>query len=479
MKILYKILTAAVMLTVIYSCEKELGALPKNAKVESNTILDQATAQIALNGAYYNFANATNIKTGWQMHQVLPAMFAGYLGYGFGQLGQEDNQNLSASGTFWDESYRSLNAANGVLKGVNALPDNAFTGNRKKEILGEAKFIRAYSHFKLLSYYAEWYKIGSTQGVLLRDELSTLTNIAKKRSTVKESYDFILSDLDEAIANAPVTNPNHYATKWAAMALKMRVLINRGQQGDYDEVISLADNIIQNSPFVLEPIAEDIFHKNGLASKEVILGVKPQALQPSDPYSKSRQYWPSASALYVAKAKLKDLYANDPRQNWVIGIANPSTSSPNTFYFTKYQLVNGTPSLLTETDYAIRLTEVYLLKAEAIVRSGGSLATAKGLVHQIQEKAGITATTNNIPYLSVEAANSPEALLIEIYKETSKSLVGEDGSEWMALLRLPFATVQQLKPSITSQIQYIIPVPVTEFRYNPLFGEQNTGYSKN
>jgi len=480
MKTLYKYLTVGIILIVAQSCKKELSAPPKNAKVEGNTIIDQATSQIALNGAYYNFANATNIKTGWQMHQLTPAMFAGYLGYGFGSLPQEDNLTTSVSGTFWDESYRSLNGANGVIEGVNALADNKFTGNRKKELIAEAKFIRAYSHFKLLSYYAEWYKINSTQGVLLRDELSTLTNIIKKRSTVKESYDFILADLAEVITNGPAANPNHYATKWAAMALKMRVLMSRAAAGDYAEVISLADNIIQNGPYVLESSQQNLFRASGLASKEVILGIKPQALQPTDPYSKTNQYYPGASSLYVAKGALKDLYANDPRASWIIGTASPYAAySPNTFFFTKYNAQGVAPSAVSETDYVLRLTEVYLLKAEAVVRSGGSLATAKTLVHQIQEKAGIIATTNSFHYLAVEAALTSDALLLQIYKETSKSMVAEDGSEWMALLRFPLAIVQQLKPTITSQIQYIIPVPSTEFVYNPQFGEQNTGYSAN
>jgi len=480
MKTLYKFLAVGIILTGTYACKKELSAPPKNAKVEGNTIIDQATSQIALNGAYYNFANASTLRTDWQYHQLTPAMFAGYLGYGYGATGEEENRTLAASGTYWNESYKSLNAVNGVISGVNGLAENKFTGDRKKEILAEAKFIRAYSHFKLLSYYAEWYKISSTQGVLIRDELSTLTNIVKKRSTVKESYDFIIADLDEAIANGPEANPNHYATKWAAMLLKMRVLINRGATGDYAEVIQLADNIMQNSPYVLEASQQNLFRTSGLNSKEVILGIKPQALQPTDPYSKSRQYFPGASALYVAKAALKNLYANDPRGNWVVGTENPNSNySPNTFYFTKYNAQGVAPSVLSETDYAMRLTEVYLLKAEAIVRSGGTLGTAKTLIHQIQEKAGITATTNNFHYLAVESANTPDALLLEIYKETAKSMVAEDGSEWMALLRLPFDTVKAIKPTITSQIQYIIPVPTNEFVYNPQFGEQNTGYSAN
>ncbi len=479
MKRIYTCLVISALTIVLYACKKELSALPKNAKVDANTILDQGTAQIALNGAYYAFANATAAQTGWQNHQTVPGMFSGYVSYGYSTMPEEENKNSSITSYYWSESYILLNAANGVIKGVNALSDNKFTGSRKKEIIGEAHFLRAYAHFKLLTYYGEWYKADSPFGILLRDELSTLGNIVKERSTVKESYDFILADLDDAIANGPAANPNVYATKWAAMALKMRVLISRGTTADYAALIELANNLIQNSPFALEAKAEDIFHKNGLSSKEVILGIRPQAGQELNAYSKSRQYWPGASYLYTATGALKNIFSpDDPRQAWIIGSTN-TNSLRESYFLTKYISEGSTPTVVSETDYAIRLTEVYLLKAEAIVRSGGSLTDAKAVIHQVQEKAGITATVNNTAYLAVESANTADALVMEIYKETVKSLVAEDGLEWLALLRLPFDTVKQLKPTIASQTQYILPVPKTEFVYNPSFGLQNPGYSRN
>lgn len=461
-----------------YGCEKDLDALPMNSKVYEITILDPATAQTALNGAYYAFANATRVKTGWQQNQTYPAMMTGYLGYGYGQLPLEENRNEGYT-TFWDESYVLLNAVNGVIKGINDLPENMFEGNQKKEMLAEAHFLRAYAHFRLLIFFSQWFDLDSDLGVLLRDELSTLGNIAKKRSTVRESYDFILADLDNAIANGPASNEKYYATKWAALVLKARVLMSRGTDSDFTEVIQITDNVINQGGYELEANPRDIFHSKGLSSEEVILGIKPQAQQELDYYSKSAQYWPGASALYVAKAALIDLLANDPRADWMIGSPHTSPASPNTSYFAKYHRENTSPSQLSETDYAMRLTEVYLLKAEAIVRSGGSMREAKDLVHLIQSKSGITLTENNTHYLDVENAGSRETLLVEIFKETSRSLVAEDGMEWMALLRLPLATVTQIKPTIMSTAQFILPIPVSEFIYNPSFGDQNPGYSIN
>jgi hypothetical protein len=347
-------------------------------------------------------------------------------------------------------------------------------------MLAEARFLRAYSHFKILNFYGEWYKPESRLGILIREEPSTLNIIPKARSSVKDSYDFIISDLDYAIANGPDSNAVFYATKWAAMALKLRVLMCRGAVNDYAQVISLAEKL-KGGPYVLEANQEDIFHTKGLASKEVILGILPQPTQVSDIYNKSAQYFPGSSSLYTGNKELTDIYANDPRAAWICGRPTDYADSydPSQVYFMKYIKQDKRPTTVSESDYAFRLTEAYLLQAEAIVRSGGNLQTAKELVHTIQSKAGITAALNNTNYIAVENANTPDLLLMEIFKETVRCMIAEDGSEWNALLRLPFETVKHIKPTITSQNQYILPVPNNEFLYNSLFGDQNPGYSKN
>lgn len=45
------------------SCEDQLNALPTQSKVEGNVIVDQASAEIALNGVYYRFASEENLRT--------------------------------------------------------------------------------------------------------------------------------------------------------------------------------------------------------------------------------------------------------------------------------------------------------------------------------------------------------------------------------------------------------------------------------
>lgn len=463
----------------VSSCSKDLDALPTQSRVEGNVVVDQKSAEIALNGVYNRFVGQTtvrsNMSTGWSnVNEILPAQLAGWIQYGFGR--SIENTNLLEPGQtafYWTYYYNILNAANVTIAEVEALADTKFVGSRKKEILAEARFLRAYAHYSLLSLFAEWYKPESALGVLLRKEPLQLSNGAQKRSTVKESFDFIFEDLDYAIANAAdvrlvgSTEVKYYINKTAARALKMRVLMMRGTGTDHTTVISLANEIDANKSYALEPNLRDLFQVKGLASKEVIFGITPY------PNQTGRQgvYEYIQSSVYLATKEFRDLLANDPRKTWMYktGLSVPPApaSIKDSSYFTKY----SGPKV--EESYVLRLTEVYLLKAEAIVRSGGNLNDARNILRDsIMKKAGVT------DFTEVNNATTADQLLVEIYKEVARNMTAEAGIEWLFLRRLPLATITQLRPTIINQMQLILPVPATEFQLNPTFGDQNTGYPK-
>lgn len=453
-----------------YACKKDLNALPPQARVEGNVIIDQKSAEVAMNGAYSRLAivglSLSVTSTTFALrHEISPAMFAGLMQYAFGRRAEYINAVTPiGSVSFWTPKYALLNAANGVIEGVNELADSKFVGSRKNEMLAEARFLRAYGHFGLLSYYSEWYNINSPYGVMLRKEPLRLSNAAVARSSVKDSYDYILQDLDFAIANAADIRPNYYANKTAAKALKMRVLMLRGQGEDYTNIIKLANEIMANSAYALESSLRDLMQVKGLTSKEVILGITPFATQ----VDKRSGYEFIQSSVYLSSPQFRKLLENDPRESWMLTKATNSTrvSIRDSIYMSKY----FGPKV--EESYVFRLTETYLLKAEAIVRSGGSLADASVILKEVMGKAGVTNFT------SVDNATTPALMLIEIYKEFSRNMVAEDGIEWLALLRLPFETVKQLRPTIKEQKQYIMPIPFTEFQLNPTIGEQNPGYPR-
>lgn len=462
--------TAIVLFAATQSaCEKALNAPPAQSVVDNNLVVDQASAEIALNGAYHRFAGVSTVlsanSTYWYSREILPAMMAGFMQYGFGAQLSQTNEFTPASTGDWTLPYNILNAANGTIKGVEALADSKFSGNRKKEILAEAKFLRAYAHFFLLSYFAEWYKIESPYGVMLRKQPLQFSAGTDPRSSVKDSYDFILQDLDEAILNCSDTRPVYYANKVAAKALKIRVLTARGQAVDYGNIISLANEIIGNTKYQLEPNLKDLFQVKGIASAEVLLGVTPFAAQ----QGQKALFEYVQSSVFLATKQFRDLLQNDPRNTWMYRkvTTSPTTAlSVDSFYLSKFA------GAKYEEIYAFRLTEVYLLKAEAIARSGGDLNEAKTLLKTVMTKAGVTSFT------AVDNATTKDEVIYQIFLEFSRNMTAEGGIEWMALLRLPFDRVKQVKPSIKAQYQYILPIPATEFQLNPGIGEQNPGYPK-
>lgn len=446
------------------ACKKALNALPGQAKVEGNVIVDQKSAEVALNGVYYRLVNVSdNYTTGlpstqWSYnHETIPSQMAGTIVYYQGASGVAENTSTSEDyevGNIWRNSYDIINAANNVISGLESLGDSKINAEVKKQILAEAHFLRAYANYQLLSYYGEFYNVSSQFGILIRKEAVTVSNIAQKRNTVQESYDFILADVDDAIANIKNGKPNYYASTYAAMALKMRILINRGASGDYASIITLADNIINSGAYQLEANVKDIFKTKGLSSNEIILGTKAFAGQPSETevyfYRGASQYYNTDLLLYYLQG--------DPRLAWM----NTVVETNNTF--TKY---DGSQF---EAHYAFRLTEIYLLKAEAIVRSAGSLASAKDILKTIEGHAGVT------DFSAINNATTNDQVLMEVYKEISRNLVAEDGADWFALLRLPIATVMQIKPTIQEKFQYILPIPKDEHDKNPTIGDQNPGY---
>lgn len=450
------------------SCDDQLNALPTQSKVDGNVIVDQKSAEVALNGVYYCFAAGgefTNIpSTLWaDDHEVVPAELAGYVirpnGSFLGDNFNIKSTNYTISG-IWSYCYTLINAANGVIKQMDPLPASMFEKARKTEIIAEAKLMRAYGHYNLLRYFSQFYDTQSEYGVLLREEFVSIDNIARQRSNVEDSYKLILEDLEEAIKNAPEENENIYGNRWIAKAMKARVLILRGKTEDHEEVITLTSDIIEHGPYELEENVRNIFQTKGLTSKEVMLGIQPMPNQ----HNRYQSYISRGEAEYKASATFKSLLQDDPRKEWMIQLLNPT----DTIYaITKYI---GDKE---EECYAMRLTEMYLLKAEAMVRSGKDIDEAKDVLKTVMKHAGITDFTR------LDAVMERDELLIEIYKETVKNLMFEDGIEWTMLTRLPMETILKVKPVIKDKNYIILPIPATEFEKNPTIGKQNPGYSKN
>ena len=459
--------------SLFWSCKKELNVFPTTSEVDGNVIVDTKSATTVLNGVYYRFANSgvdnNNVPTVlWsQVNEIIPSELANSCYNGSGDDGLPTltfNSKSTSVPLIWNYGYALVNAANGFIK--NATPVTKIPAATKTEMLAEARFLRAFGNSELLLYYGQYYDPTSKYGIILRDEFVDANNINLPRTGVAAAYTSILNDLDTAIAGLPPQNTAiYYANASAAKLLKARVLINRGAAGDYAEVISLTNDVIINGPFALEDSVKDVFLSKGFTSKEVILGVQPY---PTETYKyQNNQFY----VQYPLSDSLVSALSIDPRKQWYYHLANTAYYGllPRLDKFYSGDTVNIAETPLSEDCYAFRLTEAYLLEAEAITLSNGDLTTAKTLLETVEGHAGIknfTAITN---------ANTPAALQLLIVKEEIKNFFSENGADWFAVRRLPFATAQTLLPGLKSVTQLTLPIPYTETSINNQI-IQNPGY---
>ncbi|GGA97698.1 RagB/SusD family nutrient uptake outer membrane protein [Puia dinghuensis] len=457
------------------SCSKQLNVLPTTTEVDGNIISDLQSAATALNGVYYLFADAGPDFNGvpstqWvDVNEGYPSELSGMFAYPYGATDLSNHTYKAKSfemGPMWSYGYNLVNAANGFLKNIASV--NSLGDSTRQEMMAEARFLRAFGNTYLLLYFAQYYDPTSAYGIILRNDFVTTSNLNLPRSPVGVVYDSILADIGYAMNYLPSLNTNNTgANKWAAELLEARLLINRGTAADYATVISLTNDIITHSPFTLEPNTKDIFYTKGLSSNEVMLGVQPYT-NPAQTY-KYNQY------LYYTDYILSDSAVNDlkgdPRRSWTYYMYTSPYGYGNFPVCIKYypgDTLNLSATLQDEYCYAFRLTEAYLLEAEAISASGGDPATARSLLETVEGHAGIT------DFTAVNAASGP-ALTELIIREEMKNFMGESGQDWFAVRRLPFATLQQVIPTLVSKDLLILPIPQTEMQANGQV-KQNPSY---
>ncbi|MGM0619495.1 MAG: RagB/SusD family nutrient uptake outer membrane protein [Bacteroidota bacterium] len=120
----------------------------------------------------------------------------------------------------WEALYSNIKNVNILLANIDDVPTTIDPEVEQLErIKGEAYFIRAFDYVNLMRSYG---------GLILIDEPFELDQdfLSIQRSSIDETLDFILSDIDQAIALLPEKDgiEQGRATKGAAAALKSRIL---------------------------------------------------------------------------------------------------------------------------------------------------------------------------------------------------------------------------------------------------------------
>ena len=119
---------------------------------------------------------------------------------------------------------------------IEKLPQANISAESRNRFTAEARFIRAYHYFAMVKRYGGVPLITETQSY----EQGNLESLQVPRSTEKEIYDFIASELDQAIVDLPatytMTQGQNRITKWGALALKSRAMLYAASIAKYGNV---------------------------------------------------------------------------------------------------------------------------------------------------------------------------------------------------------------------------------------------------
>ena len=515
------IATASVALMTLSSCNEEniLNLEPYNQASENEAFSSKENILLSVNGMYQaaqvgQYNNATPSQSGrgypfgaayFQQNDmrgedmVNTAAF-----YAITYVGTWDPAGALNTVYYWIDTYRLIARANLVIEGVTkAINNGIITQAEGNDYIGQALFFRAFSHYELLNFFARPYKHtadASHLGVPYRTVASTSIATAAEneqlpRGTVAANYAQLLSDLNEAenlmyakSQRASAKAAIVYATKEAAIALKTRVYLSKG---DFASVITEANKLDGKYSLAADP---NVPFSNNYGNTESIFSLENSATNN-----------PSVNGALASQYNGRSLIAISPiiwnKASWLAtdkrrGANLVRTTTTGAKFSTKYK----DTSTLSDASPLLRYAEVLLNRAEAKARLGD--ATYLADLNAVRNRSLENPTTQQYSLFS-NVSDAVNAVLLERRIEFLA-----EGLRWNTLHRLQndniapvdgipakyrngqnptgsdynIGTEYVIKTSDVGAIPYsdyrfVWPIPTLETSANPvLASQQNPGY---
>jgi hypothetical protein len=203
-----KILLILCSMIFLISCKKDfLSREPLSELSPNNSFNSESELKLYTNSFYNALPSATDVYGETEDNIVLNSLSATLAG----------NRTVPVTGGGWSWN---------TLRNINFFLQNYSKGHLSEKItapyVATAKFFRAYFYFEKVKTFGDvpWYSvpIEANDSVLLY----------KERDSRMLIIDSVLSDLNFAIDNLPLTKSTDKITKWTALALKSRICLYEG-----------------------------------------------------------------------------------------------------------------------------------------------------------------------------------------------------------------------------------------------------------
>ncbi len=458
MKSINKIITVLLLAAAIAGCKKSFLDRPSNSQISSNNFY-KTTSDLRLATASL-YAGAEWWR--WNKNGMLPFgdVLAGTGSFGYSQdLVQLFTRTITAQNSYvsetWIGLYSIVAQCNTVINAIQQQADPSIPAADKNAALGEAKFIRAVAYYHLAVYW------GAVP--IIEDNSKLIENPLLKRNIITDVYKFAAKDLTYAAQYLPKTNDKGRVTTWSAQGMLGKVYLTMagvGQSGGVrsqallDSAKKYAGNVCKNSGLALFPSYYDLFKAQNNDNPEALFALQWTAgvgygngndLQTwyaptSDVLPQKQGGWQSLAPsydlyrMYSAKDTVRrkatimlngDYY---PELNQAGG-GYTATGTGMKKHVIGNEKDNNAPTMDSwssiEHNAVLRLADVYLVYAEAILGNNGTTSDGDALLYfnKVRTRAGVDPVT----------AITPTLLRVERRVE-----LAYEGQYWIDLVRYSY-----------------------------------------
>lgn len=431
----FKLLLLTIPLVTITSCSDYLDTEPitettTSSNADDAVIPTAAEAEKRMKTVYGSFGGEY-----WQMDYFFNGdaqTDIAYAGADNVQNFQQDEYRILTTNTNvnrdWGYIYDNINNCNIVLNYVDQATD--LTAARKTEMKGEASLIRALHLFHATQLWGDAPVPLTAVFKVSHDNFDEVYNaLYPTRKPITEVYTQIIADCEFAIANAPASTEKFKANKMAAKALLAKAYATQPTP-DWAKVSALCTEVIAGG-YSLDTSYTKLFDNSydiaGTASAESIWEVNGEG------WGSTVGSWSTFMFLGTDWKKF-----NTP-SNDLVKTYNDEGDIQRKAASIKFETVTWSDSYWGKTDYPfmnkqrltdgkqnfyiLRLADIILLKAEALVNQNDFTAAA-ALVNQVRSRVGLGAIT----------ISSKDDGINKILKERKMELAFE-GHRWFDLKR--------------------------------------------
>jgi starch-binding outer membrane protein, SusD/RagB family len=463
---------------VVSGCEKLIDIDSPITKYDASKVYDHDESAIAVVTAIYQEMSNDGIFQGGNSITTIAGLssdeLVDYAIFNDTRTAAYQNKLNPTIDPFWNRLYSLIYTTNTVIQGVSE--SQTLTPSIQLQLLGEAKFLRAFFYYYLVSFWGD---------VPLHLTTDYNLNSIAKRSNQTHIYQQIIADLleSDSLLSADyllsdlktITSQRIRPNKWVAKALLARLYLS---VSDFTKAELVSSELISQSQlFELLPLNQ-VFVND---SKESIWQI--QCISNEWNTFEAKCYILTSAPNYFQPVSLSNgvvdaFEVGDQRKSDWIG----SYQAGNTVYYfaNKYKsILENAPK--TEMLTVFRLSEQYLIRAEARAKQA-RIADAVSDINIIRRRARANPDVtfpNPLPPLSNSITQGD--LLNAILHEEQVEFFVEWGHRWISLNRTK--AIDDIMKNITPSkgggswepFKALFPIPEDELARNVNMS-QNPGY---